>query len=168
MSDNSEDHWPCVNMEGKVLLDLGCGRWDTYELCHSSPIYLGSLGASKVYAVDAKASEINYFNNNNPDPEKYTFINASVESAEQIKRWIDDFNIDYIKSDIEFYERLFFTLTTEDMKNIKEFAVEYHDLDIKTQFLEKFKEWGFEVHTEAKFTFLPGYEHMGCLFASKK
>ena len=167
MSDNSEDHWPCINMENKILLDLGCGRWDTYELCHSSPIYLGGLGASKVYAIDAKASEIAYFTENNPDPEKYTFINASVESSEQIKQWISDFNIDYIKCDIEFYEKLFYPLTVEDMKNIKEFAVEYHDLDIRDNFLKKFEEWGFTVHSEGKFTFLSGYEHMGVLFASK-
>ena len=68
LSENSEHHWTHLNVEGHTLLDLGCGRHDTLDLYQSSAIYLGEKGAIKVIAVDGRESEIQYFNDNNPNP----------------------------------------------------------------------------------------------------
>jgi hypothetical protein len=52
------------------------------------------------------------------------------------------------------------------MANVVEFGLEYHTLDILNQMTQKIKEWGFEIHTEAKFGFVDAPQ-MGVLFCSK-
>jgi len=166
LSENSEHHWPYLNAEGHVLLDLGCGRHDTSELYQSSVIYLGEKGATKVIGVDARDGEINYFNAVNPNPEKYTFLHKYINSPEDIRELIRTYHPTVIKCDIEEYEVNFYDITKEEMSDVVEFGLEYHTLDILEKMTEKIKEWGFDIHTEAKFGFIEAPQ-MGVLFCSK-
>jgi len=166
-SENSEHHWPYLNTEGKVLLDLGCGRHDTSDLYQSSAIYLGERGAIKVIAIDGRESEIQYFNENNLNPEKYIFISMFISTPDDLRNLIKEYNPTAIKCDIEEYETNFYDLTKEEMENIEEFGLEYHNLDILEKMTVKIKEWGFEIYTEAKFAFVNAPQ-MGVLFCSKK
>ena len=52
------------------------------------------------------------------------------------------------------------------MKDVVEFGLEYHNLDILNKMTEKIKEWGFDIHTEAKFGFVEAPQ-MGVLFCTK-
>lgn len=165
-SENSEHHWPYLNTKGKILLDLGCGRHSTDDLYQSSVIYLGEQGADKVIGIDSRKEEIDYFNASNPNPEKYTFINKYINSSEDIRELLHEYSPTVIKCDIEEYETNFYDITAEEMKNVVEFGLEYHSLDILEKMTEKIKEWGFEIHTEAKFGFVDA-SHMGVLFCSK-
>jgi hypothetical protein len=165
-SENSEHHWPYLNTEGKVLLDLGCGRHETNGLSQSSAVYLGEKGATKVIAIDGRDSEIQYFNDNNPNPDKYTFISMFINTPNDIRNLIKEYNPTAIKCDIEEYETNFYDITKEEMANVVEFGLEYHTLDILNQMTQKIKEWGFEIHTEAKFGFVDAPQ-MGVLFCSK-
>jgi hypothetical protein len=166
LSENSEHHWPFLNTEGKVLLDLGCGRHETSDLHQSSAVYLGEKGATKVIALDGRDSEINYFNENNLDSNKYTFISMFINTPGDIRNLIKEYNPTVIKCDIEGYETNFYDITKEEMKNVVEFGLEYHTLDILSKMTQKIKEWGFEIHTEAKFGFVNAPQ-MGVLFCSK-
>jgi hypothetical protein len=166
LSENSEHHWPYLNTEGKILLDLGCGRHDTHDIYQSSAVYLGEKGATKIIAIDASPSEIDYFNSNNINPEKYTFFGRYIDSPESIKELIETYNPSVIKCDIEGHETNFYPLTKEDMKNVVELGLEYHSLDILEKITNKIQEWGFTIHTEAKFGFVSA-PHMGVLFCSK-
>jgi len=166
-SENSEHHWLYFNAEGKILLDLGCGRHDTNNLYQSSVIYLGERGAVKVIAIDGRENEIEYFNTINPDKEKYTFIHKFINTPEDIRELLREYKPTAIKCDIEEYETNFYDITKEEMKDVVEFGLEYHNLDILEKMTEKIKEWGFEIHTEAKFGFVEAPQ-MGVLFCSKK
>jgi len=166
LSENSEHHWPYLNSEGTILLDLGCGRHDTSDLYQSSAVYLGEKGAIKVIAIDGRNSEIDYFNENNLNKEKYTFINQFICSSEDIRKLLKEYNPTAIKCDIEGYETNFYDITKEEMKDVFEFGLEYHNLDILNKMTEKIKEWEFDIHTEAKFGFIEAPQ-MGVLFCTK-
>lgn len=165
-SENSEHHWPYFNAEGKVLLDLGCGRHDTSDLQQSSAVWLGERGATKVIAVDGRQSEIDYFNENNPNPDKYTFLCMFISSPSDIRSLIAEHNPTAIKCDIEEFEVNFYDITKEEMENVVEFGLEYHNLEILEKMTVKLLDWGFTIHTEAKFGFVDAPQ-MGVLFCTK-
>jgi len=136
LSENSEHHWPFLNIEGKVLLDLGCGRHGTGDLYQSSAVYLGEKGAMKVIAIDGRESEIQYFNENNPNPDKYTFISmfintpdedTSVYDEEKTKQKIEDWTLEgYSISD-------FFTLSLNSISGFRDAFQEYTEKKNLTQ-----------------------------------
>ena len=166
LSENSEHHWSYLDTKDKVLLDLGCGRHDTSDLYQSSAVWLGERGATKVIAIDGRESEINYFNENNIDKEKYAFIHMFINTSEDIRSLLKEFKPTVIKCDIEGYETNFYDITKEEMKDVVEFGLEYHNLNILEKMTQKLTEWGFEIHTEAKFAFVDASQ-MGVLFCSK-
>ena len=171
-SEDSSDHWRFLKPEGRVVLDLGCGRWCTREgswenLVHEefSPIYLSKMGAKKIIGVDTSKNEIDYFNETTKnESNKFLFLELEINSPEQLKKLIFDHNIDMIKSDIEGYETNFLSFTKEDLLNIKYFAVEYHSHSIKNSFIEKFREWGFDITANGELW----VDGLGVLFAEKK
>jgi hypothetical protein len=167
LSENSEHHWTHLNTDGKILLDLGCGRHDTNDLYQSSAIYLGEKGAIKVVAIDGREGEIGYFNSENPNSKKYTFLHRFINSPEDIRELLKEYKPTAIKCDIEEYETNFYDITKEEMIDVTEFGLEYHSLDILEKMTQKLNEWGFEIHTEAKFGFVDAPQ-MGVLFCSKK
>jgi hypothetical protein len=166
LSENSEHHWPVLNTENKILLDLGCGRHCTDDLYQSSPVYLGEKGALKVIALDANITEIDYFNSCGLDESKYTFIHRYINSSNDIKDLIREYQPSAIKCDIEGHEINFYELSKSDMSGVLEFALEYHSSEIREKMIEKINDWGFDIHTEAKFAFVDAM-HMGVLFGSK-
>lgn len=166
-SENSNHHWPYLDTNGKILLDLGCGRHDTIDLLQSSAVYLGEKGAIKVIAIDGRESEIKYFEESNLNKEKYTFIHKFINTSNDIRELIEEYKPTVIKCDIEGYETAFYNITKEEMQDIIEFGLEYHSLDILEKMTDKIKEWGFNIHTKAEFGFVNAPQ-MGVLFCSKK
>jgi hypothetical protein len=176
-SEDSRDHWPYVNVEGKVLLDLGCGRAvahsDEYQ---QSPLFFGeTLKASKVIGVDGNP-EFNYSEverlKNFVETEKinvdgkYTFIWKMILSPDDLRNLIKNYNITAIKCDIEGYETNFYTLTKEDLELVDVFALEYHQFDILETMTKKFEEWGFTIYAEGKFEYVHAPQ-AGVLLAKK-
>lgn len=165
LSENSEHHWPFLNTKGSTLLDLGCGRHDTPNLPDTSSFYLGQE-ANKVISVDASQTEIDFFNSSGLDNNKFTFICKRIESKEDILSLITEYNPTVIKCDIEEYETNFYDMTKEEMSDVVEIAIEYHNLDIRLRIAEKINEWGFNIHSEGKFGFVDAPQ-MGVLFAKR-
>jgi len=183
-TENSVDHWPHLDMNGKILLDLGCGRAIAHiDEFQQSPIFLGST-AAKVIGIDGNPQGgplINTWNNEPSEIErlkkfvkdnslnndnKYTFIWKMIQSPEDLISLIKDNNVTAIKCDIEGYETNFYTLTKEDMNSVEVFALEYHTYDILDNFIRKFQEWGFTIYGEGKFTYVNA-PHAGVLLAKK-
>lgn len=165
LSEKSEHHWPLLNTNNEILLDLGCGRHWTFELEDSSPAYLGKE-ATKVIAIDASSQEIDYFNSTNLDKDKFTFICMKIQSKEDIINLINQYNPTVLKCDIEGFETNFYDITKEEMSNIKEIGMEYHDLDILEKISNKLIEWGFNIHTKSRFAFVDAPQ-MGVLFCNR-
>jgi hypothetical protein len=165
LSEKSEHHWPFLNTKGSILLDLGCGRHDTPYLPDTTSVYLGQE-AKKVISIDASQSEIDFFNTSGLDSNKFTFICKKIESKYDILSLINEYNPTVIKCDIEEYEMCFYDITKEEMSNVIEIAIEYHNLDIRLRIAEKINEWGFTIHSEGKFSFVHAPQ-MGVLFATK-
>jgi hypothetical protein len=165
LSEKSEHHWPFLNTEGSILLDLGCGRHDTPNLPDTTSVYLGEK-ALRVISIDASQVEIDFFNTSGLDSDKFTFICKRIESKDDILSLITEYNPTVIKCDIEEYEMNFYDITKEEMSNVVEVAIEYHNLDIRSRIIEKMNEWEFTIHNEGKFGFVDAPQ-MGVLFAKK-
>lgn len=170
-SEDSSDHWQHFKPKFKRVLDLGCGRWctregswenlDPYEF---SPIYFVKQGAKYLAGIDTSIHEINLMKEMTaPYMDHFTFIHDTIESPEQIKKYIKDYQINAIKSDIEGAEIHFYSFTKEDFVSIDLFAIEYHSDEIKNTFLKKLPEWGFEVYAIGRLW----TDGMGVIFAKK-
>jgi hypothetical protein len=185
ISENSVDHWPHLDLNGKILLDLGCGRAIAHEdEFQQSPIFLGESGPIKVVGVDGNPEGGPLINNWNGEPSeierlkkfvedkglnkdgKYTFIWSMILSPDGLRYLIKQNGITAIKCDIEGYATNFYDLTKEDMQTVDVFALEYHTYDILDNFHKKFVEWGFTVYAEGTFTYCDA-SGAGVLLAKK-
>lgn len=170
LSEDSKFHWEFFNVSNKNVLDLGCGRHQTSGLENHSPTYFVLKGANAVIGVDISQEEIDYYNQNTKNVEAYKdsalFICTKIDGPEIILRLIKEYNINAIKCDIEGYETSFYSITKEDLYGVEEVAIEYHELDIRENILNKFSEWGFKVVIEGKFGFVSAPQ-MGVLFGRK-
>jgi hypothetical protein len=163
-SEDSSVHWPYFNTIYHNVLDLGCGRWYTIDTKELSPIYFGKT-ANKVVGVDSNDNDISFYINETKNDPKYTFKCDTISSAEQVKSLIKEYSITALKCDIEGGEVVLLDLTKEDLANITELAIEFHNEDLKQSFLKKIEEWGFTIKVKANFNNTPDY--MGVLFCSK-
>jgi len=166
LSEKSEHHWPFLNTEGSILLDIGCGRHDTPDLPDTSPVFLGRL-AERVISVDASQTEIDFFNSSDLDKNKFIFICKRIGSKEDILSLIREYNPTVIKCDIEEHEINFYEITNDEMSSVNEIAIEYHTFDILERIKNKMIEWGFNIHSEGKFGFVDAPQ-MGVLFARRE
>jgi hypothetical protein len=167
ISERSQDHWPYFEVEGENVLDLGCGRHQTYQKQDHSPCYFLDQGANKVVAVDASPIEVDYYMGlyDANDPTFYIERNEITESK-QILDYIQKYDITAIKCDIEGYETCFYDITKKDLDNVKSIAIEYHCNDRREAIVKKLEEWQFNITAEGVFTYCHA-PNMGVLFAKK-
>jgi hypothetical protein len=160
-SEDPAVHWPGMNITGKNILDLGCGRWGETDQSKMTPIYFLNQGAKSVVGVDACINEINYFNSLNlPNT---TFIFKGIEDAPTVISLIQKYKIDTIKCDIEGRETFILDLKKEDITNISTLYIEYHGDHIKHALVPKLIELGFTI-PQIGYLWFPGY---GVLFCEK-
>ena len=162
-TEDSSIHWTHFNTTDQNVLDLGCGRWHNNNDEELSPIYFGRT-ANKVIGVDAHGGDIEfYINYTNNDP-KFTFIYKHITNVNEVREWLTEYNITALKSDIEGDEKILLELTDEDLINVRELAIEYHNDSLKQDFLIKAKEWNFNLKAEGKFV---NIDNMGVLFFTR-
>jgi SAM-dependent methyltransferase len=163
-SENSTDHWPYFDATNHNVLDLGCGRWYTEDKEELSPFYFGRT-ANTVVGIDSNPNDIEYYINETNGNVKYIFERIELNNVNQFKELILKYSITAIKCDIEGHEISMLDLTSEDLINVVELGIEYHNEDLKNSFISKVQEWGFEIKVMANFARTPDY--MGVLFCSK-
>lgn len=130
-SEEPIDHWGFLNVKDKVVLDLGCSKF------HSTiPAYEWFLqqGASKVIGIDLGEE---------PSNENFTFYRSCIDTDEKIKNLLQEHPVNVIKADIEGAEKYFKNITQENLKDVTELAIEYHDEEMKELMLSKLAEWAF-------------------------
>ena len=162
-TEDSSVHWTYFDTINQNVLDLGCGRWHSNNYEELSPIYFGRT-ADKVIGVDANGGCIDFYIDYTNNDSKFTFIYKHITDVNEVREWLVKYNITALKCDIEGDEKLLLDLTTDDLINVKELAIEYHNDSLKQDFLIKAKEWGFNLKAEGKFV---NVDNMGVLFYSK-
>jgi hypothetical protein len=163
-TENSTEHWCYLDVEGKNVLDLGCGRHAVKDKNEFSPFYFLNKGANKVVGVDSNVDEVAYFNQFTEEEPRLIVKYDYITLASQIKRYIQEYDICVLKCDIEGHElAISREFKKEDFNNINEFAVEYHSHDICNEFFECIPRWGFTIKAHGRL-YLDGY---GVIFLTK-
>ena len=152
-SEEPEIHWPFLNVKDKIVLDLGCGLF--YSKISTADWFV-QQGAKQVIGVDL----------GNDTPKHFTYHQIAISSTIDILDLLNKYNPDVIKCDIEGAERHFKDVSAVDMERVKQFAVEYHDNDLKLLMEQKIKEWGFE-NSETYQLFDEDINRIGVIYAHK-
>lgn len=122
--EDSDVHWPNINVQDFVVLDLGAGyfgRMGSYDQV-STPEYWLSNGASKVIAVDSEAKDLE----NYTDPRIINVV-KNLDDPQDIMSLIQEHRPDFVKSDIEGAEQLFLHMFPEVLRIPKAYAIETHN-----------------------------------------
>ena len=164
-SENPLEHWSDIkDVEGKVVLDLGCG-W-LFQPHESTPEYLINRGASKVVGVDVACGEIEQLKEKYPE---HVFVCKAVTSVESLLELLVEYQPSVIKMDIEGHEAHIQYITAEQFSCVKEIAVEYHNPECKRILTEKLDEFGFEIFSINQFGwFCTDINQMGIMHAKRK
>jgi hypothetical protein len=152
-SEEPEIHWPFLKVKDKVVLDLGCGIFYSQQ---ATPDWFVNEGASKVIGVDL----------GNDKPSHFTYHKKPINSKTDLLDLLHEYKPDVIKCDIEGAEVYFSDISADDMKSVTQFAVEYHDNDLKLLMDKKIKDWGFE-NSDTHQLFDEDIDRIGVIYAWK-
>lgn len=168
-SEKPSLHWKYMECKDKVVLDLGCGRWESVEYRDPSwpttPEYLIELGASKVYAVDIDPAEIAWYTEKVSPKVNVTAIHKNVNSVDVLRELLNEYKPTVIKSDIEGYENTFLQLSDEEFCNIEMYGLETHSDHLYNSFIQKFKTLEYDIIATIN---LVHANPMKAIFAKKK
>lgn len=163
-SENPLEHWSDIqNVDGKVILDLGCG-WINQG--HSStPEYFILRGASKIIGVDINQQEIEVLKTLYPE---HIFIIQMINSSDDFDKLFNTYKPDVVKMDIEGAEVHLKDVSKTSFDSIKEFAIEYHSPECKKVIVDKFQELRFQIVSLNNFGYYqPDPNIMGIIHAVK-
>jgi SAM-dependent methyltransferase len=152
-SEEPKEHWSFLDIPGKIVLDLGCGKF--YSSLSTAQWFLDE-GAAKVIGVDISKEEI--------DDPKYVGYGKPITSKEDLEYFLH-YMPEIIKCDIEGAEK-YFNKIKQLPTSVKQFAVEYHDNDLKTICENAIIRWGFE-HMTVYQLFNENTDRVGVLHAWK-
>ncbi len=157
-SENSSDHWTQLDVSDKIVLDLGCGFWDVEDIQECSPIYFKNKGAKRIIGIDLNVNDINvlkdYFHEHFKG-DGSEFLVKKITKTKDILEIITQYNIESIKCDIEGFEKVLFNINKNQIENIKNISVEYHDHVLFLKLINTFNRWGFKVIDHSAFTYGP-------------
>lgn len=160
-SENPKDHWDDLDVAGKNVLDLGCGRWDANSFEETTPYFFINKGASSVVGIDVVKEEVDFFKSKQLT--NCTFIECSVRDKDTLLKLIADHKIDVIKMDIEGNEVILKDIEMKDFQNISSIAVEYHLNVDKNLLVETLANLGFKNYKHGKLW----VNGMGVIFATR-
>lgn len=140
-SEDPLEHWSDIeNVEGKVVMDLGCGWLHAGHM--TSVAYFISRGAAKVIGVDENCSEINSLAGTYPD---HTFVCKAIHTTSDLIELFETYRPQIVKMDIEGFEVLLSGVALPSLSSIEEIAVEYHNPECKAAVYNTFEGAGFKV-----------------------
>lgn len=147
--ENPDQHWEYVNVEGKRVLDLGCGDFgNATTLPYPSTVeYLLERQASFVVGVDISVVDTENLKNK-IDMSKIKILSMPIESSTQIIDLVEQNNIDIVKCDIEGFETALFDIPVEAFRKVEEYYVETHGNDLHNRCIEKLTECGYDIYAE--------------------
>jgi SAM-dependent methyltransferase len=168
-NENPIEHWQYINVKDRVVLDLGCGRWEKVEIRDknwlTTPEYFLANAAKKVVAIDADPEEIEWFTNKfNNDNLK--FILKSINSTQDIIELYNIYKPDCVKCDIETNEKFLLGLTKEQFCSVKEYYIETHGNNLYFTIIDLLNKYNYSIYHQIDLTHTRGYCKV--IFAKKK
>lgn len=168
-SENPSLHWKYINCNGRVALDLGCGRWEKVEYRDptwaTTPEYLIQKGATKVYAFDIDPEEINWYTNHVATKMAVFPELMTISTVADIRSIMKKYEPKAVKCDIEGAERVFLELTNEEFCSIDHYALETHSMELYDAFVQRFNALNYEIVAVIDLVHAPP---MKAIFAEKK
>jgi len=163
-SEDPQEHWSDIkNVEGKIVLDLGCG-W-LFQPHESTPQYFINRGASIVIGVDATCSETNQLQDKYPE---HIFVCKTIITEQDMIDLFELYRPQVVKMDIEGYESVIDKMNIEHFESIEELAIEYHNPVCKSILDIKLPEFGYEITNVNQFAwFVTDTNIMGIMHAKK-
>ena len=152
-SEEPKEHWSFLNIPGKIVLDLGCGKF--YSSISTAQWFLDE-GATKVIGVDISKEGI--------EDLKFVAYAKAISSKEDLEYFLH-YMPEIIKCDIEGAER-YFDEIEQLPTSVKQFAVEYHDNNLKNICEKAIQRWGF-TNVELYQLFNENTDRVGVLHAWK-
>ncbi len=147
-TENPEEHWADLDVNGKIVMDMGCGRFDSIgRPWDYTPMFFLNQGASRVIGIDANLDDITWYLENYDD-KYFVFIHSNIDSKAKILNLLDTFQPTVLKIDIEWGEVNFYDITKKEMANITDLAIETHSEEIHERIREKLTEWGFTIQND--------------------
>ena len=138
-TENPERHWGFVNVKGRTVLDLGCGRvWNTDRQRSSdkhlhwpdTPEFFLSRGAKKVIGVDPRRYEIERFQDEYMYKDgKGEFQIGEIKEKEDMElflRYLIEHGENCVKCDIEHFEGVITKVDDVFINRVDEWYVECH------------------------------------------
>jgi hypothetical protein len=159
-TEDPKDHWEYIQPYGKVVLDLGCGRWTEGV---STAQYFKDRGASLVVAVDCLEDEIKWLAAASPEIKSSV---CNLDSPAAIQRYLIDFyRPDIVKADIECAESHLFALDDAIFCIPEYYAIETHSPELLSECLIRLEQGGYQVEQLLECGPCP---HIHVVFARKK
>lgn len=165
--EHPRDHWPesCVNVKGRVVLDLGCGFFglaNSFREGHTSWFYhipltnmisttqhWLNLGAKRVIGLDPNEDDIEHLRGVVKE-DHVLFLAEPIKSSLQIKSLVKTFGVDVIKADIEGAESYIIDLSDEDFCLVKEYYIEIHSQELFDNMYRKLTACGYQIREISK------------------
>lgn len=160
-NENSAKHWEFIDVNNKIVLDLGCGRWNKVERVEDSwlttPEHFIVNGAKKVIGVDIDNEEIEWFKHKFTCDNRYEFVLKYINSSEDLLSLYNTHNPDCVKVDIETGERFLLNLDKDQFRRIEQYYIETHGNDLYHYCLDKLVSYNYHIVEQIDLTHTNGY-----------
>jgi len=141
-SESPDVHWGFLNVEGKLVLDLGAGI--NSEFMPTPWYFLQERKAKKVIGVDGDKQSYDWFKQNYVVKNFIPYMDM-VDRIEKFEHYFGYYKPDVVKMDIEGSEVLINALDASYLESVQEIAIEYHNLSALISCENKLTEAGFKL-----------------------
>jgi hypothetical protein len=135
-------HWGFLNVQGKSVLDLGCGI--NSEFTPTPWYFLQDKKAKHVVGIDSNPQSYEWFKNNFK-VQNFIPIMDMVDRIEKFYLYLGYYKPEIVKMDIEGSEILINALDVSYLESVQQIGIEYHNLSCLISCENKLKEAGFEL-----------------------
>lgn len=148
-TENPNYHWEFIDCKDKIVLDLGCGRWEKIEYRDpnwpTTPEYFIQKGATTVYALDSDSEEIDWYTKNVSNIINVIPVFGYIRNTQDIRFILNKYKPNTVKCDIEGFEEALLHLTDEEFSSVEFYALETHSENLYNQFMRKFEALNYKI-----------------------
>lgn len=141
-SESPDNHWGFLNVQGKTVLDLGCGI--NSEFTPTPWYFLQDRQAKQVIGIDGNPQSYEWFKKNYL-VKNFLPIMDMVDRIEKFELYLGYYKPDIVKMDIEGSEILINALNVSYLESVQQIGIEYHNLSCLISCEHKLREAGFKL-----------------------